>query len=222
MFTIIGTHDLFVKYDKSDDEYALLGVSLEVGGGEKVALIGANGAGKSTLLLTLAGVLTKSSGEIISADVGMIFQNPDDQLFLPRVYDDIAFGLRNTNIDESSVKESVEAAAERLSITHLLTKYTHKLSGGEKRLAALAGILVMNPDAILADEPSSYLDPRSRRRLIEILNSLDKTMLIATHDLGFARAVCPRSVILSHGVIAADGETNAILEDEALLETCGL
>lgn len=148
----------------------------------------------------------------------MVFQNPDDQLFLPTIYEDVAFGPRNLGLDEESVRHRVEDRLELLHITHLKDKSALKLSGGEKRMAAIATVLAMKPDVMLLDEPTAFLDPKSRRNLIEVLQRLPHTMLIATHDLAFAAEVCSRSVLLRQGRMVADGSSNDLLYDEEKME----
>ncbi|MCL2774862.1 MAG: energy-coupling factor ABC transporter ATP-binding protein [Oscillospiraceae bacterium] len=231
--------NLTVKYDLSDKSSnicALDNVGFSVKDGEKIALIGANGAGKSTLLLTLSGVLTAANGEIyidgIKSDkknlkelrrkIGMVFQNPDDQIFMPTVYDDIAFGPRNYGEIEEEIEHKTDEILTNLEITHLKNRLTHKLSGGEKRLVALAGILIMNPSVILMDEPSSFLDPKARRRLINILDKLPQTMIIATHDLDMALDLCERVILLKNGSVRADSSAKEILYDANVLDECGL
>jgi cobalt/nickel transport system ATP-binding protein len=215
---------------------AIGGISLSVRTGEKLALIGANGAGKSTLLLTLAGMLLPQAGYItiggvpvrkdtlnrIRQKAGLVFQNPDDQLFMPTVEEDICFGPRNYGVAEGVIRGKLEALLKIFGIEELRNRSAHRLSGGEKRLAALAGILIMEPPLLLLDEPTSFLDPRSRRGLLKILNSLNQTMIIATHDLDMARNLCSRVIVLKEGGIAAEGKVPALLEDPVLLEDWGL
>ena len=224
--TVTGTNDAEILKD----------VSFSLHAGEKVAIIGENGAGKSTLLLSLVGIVSPSSGTIsvgstvlnkknlaqIREKIGMVFQNPDDQLFMPNVYDDIAFGPRNMGVGEEEISRRIDDVLEKLGISHLRNRMTGKLSGGEKRSIAIASILVMNPNVILFDEPTSYLDPKSRRLLIQELSSLGHTQLIATHDLDMAMDVCNRVVILQNGEIQATGPAKEILMNEALLKKCGL
>lgn len=233
---MLNVSNISVKYQPSDERCAVSDIGLSMKDGERAALIGANGAGKSTLLQTLCGVITPQSGAIaicgitlekktlrdLRLKMGMVFQNPDDQLFMPTVYEDIAFGLRNYGFPEDIVGTKVEAVLIRLGISHLKGRMSHKLSGGEKRLAALAGVLVMEPSILLMDEPSSFLDPRARRRLIEILAALPQTMLIATHDLDFALELCHRAILLKKGRIYADEPARELLRDAALLNDCGL
>lgn len=201
-------------------------LNLRVDAGARVALIGANGAGKSTLILSLVGVLP-GEGEVVIGGVrlgkdtlteirnkaGVVFQNPDDQLFLPTIYDDIAFGPRNQGLDEESVRHRTEDRLALLGISHLRDRTALKLSGGEKRMAAMATVLAMKPDVILLDEPTAFLDPKARRNLIRVLKTLPHTMLIATHDLTFAAEVCARSVLLKRGKLFADGASDALLYD---------
>jgi cobalt/nickel transport system ATP-binding protein len=215
---------------------ALREVSFTVKRGERVALLGQNGAGKSTLLLSLAGVLFPSSGNLtiggipvtkerlddIRRLVGFVFQNPDDQLFMSTLEDDICFGPRNFGVDKETILKRMNDTAAALHIAHLLKRPVYHLSGGEKRLAALAGVLVMEGEVLLLDEPCAFLDTRSRKALVSILNTLAHAMLIATHDFDLARSLCSRVIILRNGAICAEGKTSEILDDPALLEQCGL
>ena len=237
--------NLTVRYDLYEEDCALKGVSFVLRKGERTALLGANGAGKSTLLLTLVGVLEAVSGEIVlnelnelggsegfamkketlselRREIGMVFQNPDDQLFMSTVYEDVAFGPRNCGMPEEQLEERANDVLRRLGIFHLKNRMTHRLSGGEKRLAALAGKFDMNPSILLLDEPFSFLDPQSQRRLREILESLPQTMLIATHDLETAKKFCHRVILLKSGRLLTDGLAGDVLADSALLEYCGL
>lgn len=218
-----------------DKTTAIMDLSLHISAGEHVALVGANGAGKTSLLLALAGVLP-AKGRIVMNDillerknltkirnsVGMVFQNPDDQLFMPVIEEDIAFGLRHLGLPEQEVQRRIEDTLEQLQIAHLRKRTTLKLSGGEKRMAALATVLVMKPPVLLLDEPTAFLDPKARRRFIETLQVLSETMLVATHDLTFAAEVCPRSVLLKNGDIFADGPSKDLLYDVALMDACGV
>jgi cobalt/nickel transport system ATP-binding protein len=232
---IIQAARLSVKYQGRDGAAALGGISFSVAAGERIALIGANGAGKSTLLLTLAGVIPPAEGELsvcglpvvkenlreLRRRMGLVFQNPDDQLFMPAVEEDIAFGPRNYGLDEEDIARRISGVLGELRISPLRRRLSHNLSGGEKRLAALAGVLVMEPELLLLDEPSSFLDPRSRRNLIRILGGLTQTLLIATHDLELARALCSGVILLKEGRIAAAGGPAEILDHPALLEEGG-
>ena len=212
------------------------GVSFTLTAGEKVALIGENGAGKSTLLMSLVGITPIESGNVhvnqielnkknlakIRAETGVVFQNPDDQLFMPKVYDDIAFGPRNLGIAEDEINVRIDTVLEKLGISHLRERMTGRLSGGEKRRIAIATVLVMNPSVLLFDEPSSFLDPKSRRLLIKELLSLQYTQFIATHDLDLALEVCDRVIVLQNGKIQAEGTVKEILTNQELLEKFGL
>ncbi|GHV40145.1 putative ABC transporter ATP-binding protein [Spirochaetia bacterium] len=233
---MIEVKHLTVKYNVKEAQAALDDISFTVESGERIALIGANGAGKSTLLLALIGILPPSSGDLcvdgipvkkdtlreIRRRMGLVFQNPDDQLFMPTVEDDIAFGQRNYGLDEETIQKRTAAVLESLDISRLEHRLAHHLSGGEKRLAALAGVLVMEPAILLLDEPGSFLDPRSRRNLISILSGLSQTMMIATHDFDLAQKLCSRVILLAAGRIRADGPTEEVLRDAALLEENGL
>jgi cobalt/nickel transport system ATP-binding protein len=240
---LLDVSGLSVLYAESGEGPALKDVTFSIGENEKVALLGANGAGKSTLLLALLGILDAASGKIeidgvllekkslplIRRKLGLLFQDPDDQLFMPTVYDDVTFGPRNYaengGINEAEAKkidEDADKILENLEILHLKDRMSHKLSGGEKRLAALAGILVMKPRLLLIDEPSAFLDPRARRRLISIIKTLPNACLIATHDLDLALRLCERCLLLHKGCLSADGAANEIINDQALLDRCGL
>jgi cobalt/nickel transport system ATP-binding protein len=224
-----------VTVEYPDGTKAINNLSLNVKSGEKLALIGANGAGKSTLMLAIEGILD-STGEIKIGDlvvnsknivkvrqqVGMLFQNPDDQLFMATIYDDIAFGPRNAGLDEESVKYRVEDRLKLLNIEHLKDKTALKLSGGEKRMAALATVLAMKPSVMLLDEPTAFLDPKARRNLINVLNSLPHTMLIATHDLTFAKEVCREAVVIKDGNFFAKGNCDEILYNQELMDEGGI
>lgn len=224
-----------VTVEYPDGTKAINNLSLNVKSGEKLALIGANGAGKSTLMLAIEGILD-STGEIkiddlvvdsknivkVRQQVGMLFQNPDDQLFMATIYDDIAFGPRNAGLDEDSVKYRVEDRLKLLNIEHLKDKTALKLSGGEKRMAALATVLAMKPSVMLLDEPTAFLDPKARRNLINVLNSLPHTMLIATHDLTFAKEVCREAVVIKDGNFFAKGNCDEILYNQELMDEGGI
>lgn len=224
-----------VTVEYPDGTKAINNLSLNVKSGEKLALIGANGAGKSTLMLAIEGILD-STGEIkiddlvvdsknivkVRQQVGMLFQNPDDQLFMATIYDDIAFGPRNAGLDEESVKYRVEDRLKVLNIEHLKDKTALKLSGGEKRMAALATVLAMKPSVMLLDEPTAFLDPKARRNLINVLNSLPHTMLIATHDLTFAKEVCREAVVIKDGNFFAKGNCDEILYNQELMDEGGI
>ena len=230
---MLTVRDLSVEYE--DGIRAVNRVSFSIMPAENVALIGANGAGKSTLLLALVGVLATKTGHIaingfplikknlpaFRARVGLVFQNPDDQLFMANVYEDVAFGPRAFGCTEQQTKERVFGVLEQLKIDHLANRSPLKLSGGEKRLAALATVLAMEPDYLLFDEPTAFLDPRSRRNLQDIINRLPQGKLLATHDLNFAAAACSRLLILKEGAIVINGGVDC-LKNTALLENSGL
>lgn len=224
-----------LKVEYPDGTVAADDISLEINDGEHVALIGANGAGKSSLIMSLVGVipsegdveidgirLEKKNLQEIRRRTGIVFQNPDDQLFLPTIYDDIAFGPRNLGLDEESVRYRVEDRLELLGISHLRDRTSLRLSGGEKRMAAMATVLAMKPSFMIFDEPTAFLDPKARRNLIEVLKKLPHTMLIATHDLAFALEVCPRSIILRKGRLFAEGDSRDLLFDDVLMDEAGV
>ena len=218
-----------------DKTMAIDDINLYIKEGESIALVGGNGAGKTSLLLALVGVLPAQSGSIDMDDIsltsktidvfrrhiGLVFQNPDDQLFMPDLFDDIAFGCRNAGMDEGAVKARVEQTLDRLGIAHLRDRSSLKLSGGEKRMAAIATVLAMEPSILLFDEPTAFLDPPARKRLIEALGRLPHTKIIATHDMSFARCICERVVLLKDGRVVAEG-TLDLLSDKSLIRHCGL
>ena len=225
-----------LNYAYPDGHQAIRDINLKIEEGESIALVGANGAGKSSLFKLIIGISEIKEGSIkveelavgkktlkdIRRKVGMVFQNPDDQLFMTKVYDDIAFGPRNELLTEEEVEERVVNALEQLGITHLRDRMPHRLSGGEKRVIAIASVLAMNPRVILFDEPTSFLDPQARRNVINTLDSLKMTKIIATHDLDMALDICDRVIILHHGSVFADGTVKDILLDENLLSQCHL
>jgi len=227
---ILALENVFFSYP--DGTAALQGISFRITHGESVGIVGANGAGKSTLLMQMNGYLMPSSGTItigiqqltkksrmeIRKRVGVVFQNPDDQLFMPTVYEDVAFGPLNLGLNTAMVHERVMAALERVGCADLRDKPPHHLSGGQKRAVALATVIAMEPDIFVLDEPSSNLDPKSRRGLIAFLQGFEHTKIIATHDLDFILDVCSRCLIIKNGRIAADGPCEVILTDKGLLE----
>jgi cobalt/nickel transport system ATP-binding protein len=219
-----------------DGTAALAGVDLEVDRGESVALLGPNGAGKSTLMLHTNGLLRAAAGSVsvagvtvdkgtledVRSRVGLVFQDPDDQLFMTTVYDDVAFGPLNMGLPAAEVEQRVHDALEAVGLTHVSTRPPQHLSFGQRKRAALATVLAMGSEMLVLDEPTSNLDPRARRGMIELLGSLEATMLVATHDMEVAWRLCERSVILDEGRVAADGPSRQVLADEALLLAHGL
>lgn len=222
-----------LHYSYPDGHKALNGVSFSLRENEKLALVGPNGSGKSTLLLHLAGGIAARQGEIrlygrpagtedLRRAVGLIFQEPDDQLFMPQVADDVAFGLVARGVPAGEARLKALSMLERLGAAHVAERPPHRLSGGEKRLAALAGILVMEPQVIVLDEPTSALDPRARRRVIETLRALSRPLILTTHDLDMALDVCGRAALLHDGVVAVEGSLPDLFRDKELLERNGL
>lgn len=218
-----------------DGHQALRDISLSIAPGEKVALVGPNGAGKSTLMLHLNGIL-HGHGAIrvaglevrdpnlgrVRAAVGLVFQNPDDQLFSPTVFDDVAFGPIYQGLREADVRQRVNQALAAVYMSDYATRVSHHLSVGEKKRIAIATVLSMHPEVLVLDEPSAGLDPRARRGLIQLLHELPQTILASTHDLLLVRELFPRMVVMDHGEIVADGPTAEILADAELLEAHGL
>ncbi|MDD2534034.1 MAG: ABC transporter ATP-binding protein [Eubacteriales bacterium] len=214
----------------------LTDLSLVIEQGESVGIIGANGAGKSTLLQLLVGLLLPQSGRImvghtpltpktlpwIRERIGLVFQDPDDQLFLPTIGEDVAFGPRNRGLDEATVSQLVEHALASVNLAGLQDRPPYQLSGGEKKAASLATILAMEPDVLALDEPTASLDPRARREVIELLKQFKHTRLVTSHDLDMILDVCDRTIVLQAGRIIADGPSNSILTDEKLLQAAGL
>jgi cobalt/nickel transport system ATP-binding protein len=224
-----------LQFSYPDGHAALRGVSLHLCEGDKVALVGPNGAGKSTLMLHLNGILTgkgdltvaglpfnKQNLPLIRAAVGLVFQNPDDQLFSPTVFEDVAFGPLHMGLPEDEVRCRVEEALEAVRMTAYADRLSHHLSVGEKKRIAIATVLSMHPRILVLDEPSAGLDPRARRTLIHQLRDLPITMLVSTHDLAMVKELFPRTIIMDNGEIVADGLTLDILEDQSLLEAHGL
>lgn len=226
---IVAVHELHFSYP--DGHAVLHDVSFTIDAGERVALLGPNGAGKTTLALHLNGIHETQGGTIevdgLSVDrrnlrevrrrVGMVFQNSDDQLFMPTVHEDVAFGPANLGMGGDEQNQRVDAALAAVRAAHLAPRSPHHLSQGEKRRAAIATVLSMDPQILVLDEPTSGFDPAGRREITELLATLDLTQLVVTHDLPFALQVCPRSIILSDGRIVADGPTQELLTDTELL-----
>jgi cobalt/nickel transport system ATP-binding protein len=227
---IVDFKDVFFRYP--DGTEALKGVSFRITHGESIGLVGANGAGKSTLLLQMNGYILPSSGLINIGDleltkktrqdirkkVGVVFQNPDDQLFMPTVYEDVAFGPLNLGMSAERVIDRVNSSLQTVGCLDLREKPPHHLSGGQKRAVAIATVLAMEPDILVMDEPSSDLDPKSRRHLIRLLRGFRHTKIIASHDLDFILEVCERCLVIKDGQIVADGTVSDILTNQSLLE----
>lgn len=230
---VLSVNDLHFAYP--DGHAALHGVSLKLCGGDKVALVGPNGAGKSTLMLHLNGILhgrgeveiagmrlTRDNLPAVRAMVGLVFQNPDDQLFSPTVFEDVAFGPLHIGLPEDEVRARVDAALEAVRMSGYRERLSHHLSVGEKKRIAIATVLSMQPSLLVLDEPSAGLDPRARRTLINLLRDLPITMLVSTHDMKLVQELFPRTIVMDEGRVVADGLTQDILEDEALLTAHGL
>jgi cobalt/nickel transport system ATP-binding protein len=221
-----------VCYAYPDGTEALKGITFRILHGEAVGLVGTNGAGKTTLLLNLNGHLIPTKGEIavgevplskgtrqeIRRKVGFVFQRPDDQLFMPTVYEDVAFGPINLGLTEEKVEERVTKALEMVGCLHLRNRPPHRLSEGQKRSVAIATVMAMKPDILVMDEPGSNLDPKSRRQLINFLKGFRHTKIIASHDLDMILDVCERCIIIKDGKVVADGPSEELLLNETLLE----
>lgn len=220
-----------VSYQYPDGTQALRAVSFTVEAGERVAFIGANGAGKSTLLSHLGGVVAPQVGVLridatlscketltqLRSKVGFVFQNPDDQLFMPTLYDDVAFGPRQAGLAAGIVAQRVEQALQTVGLWECRERPPQRLSGGQKRAAAIATVLALEPAVLVLDEPTAGLDWRARRQLIELLSGLPQTQLVATHDLDMVWDICQRTIILQQGRVLANAATTTLLQDEALL-----
>ena len=229
---VLEIKDLAFAYP--DGNQALFGVNLTINEGERVALLGPNGAGKSTLVMHMNGIHPTAQGSIyvagqlvdaknkealkdIRAKVGIVFQDPDDQLFMPTVGEDVAFGPYNMGVRGEELEKVVSESLSKVGMFEYKDRPPHHLSFGQRRRVAVATVLAMNPEILVLDEPSSNLDPASRRELAEILKSLKITLIMVTHDLPYAAELCERSVILSGGIIVADDKTPNILRNESLL-----
>jgi len=224
-----------LHYTYPDGTVALRGVCLRVGQGERLGLLGPNGAGKSTLILHLNGLL-QGEGEVrigeerveartlrsIRRRVGLVFQNPDDQLFMPRVFDDVAFGPLNAGHEEAEVRQRVGRALAQVGMSGSEERPPHHLSLGQKKRVAIATVLVLDCEVLVLDEPAAGLDPRGRRGMINLLRRLPLTQIIATHDLDFALELCPRVAVMDEGRVVTEGPAAEVLGDHALLEAHGL
>jgi cobalt/nickel transport system ATP-binding protein len=225
-----------LHFSYPDGFEALAGVHLRIARGEKVALVGPNGAGKSTLMLHFNGINLPSHGVVriggtvvdrksvkrIRAEVGLVFQDPDDQLFSPTVFEDVAFGPLHMGVPESEIHDRVERALAAVGMPGFERRLPHRLSLGQRKRVALATVLSMDPSVLVFDEPSAGLDPRGRRELISLLRTLDQTLLVSTHDMRLVAEVFPRVVVMDGGLIVGDGPTAEILADDAFLEEHGL
>ncbi len=230
---VLQVDDLHFSYP--DGHVALNGVTLCLAEGDKAALVGPNGAGKSTLMLHLNGILAGRGGvtvaglpvneknlPVIRAAVGLVFQNPDDQLFSPTVFEDVAFGPLHMGLPEAEVRARVEEALEQVRMSKYRDRLSHHLSVGEKKRIAIATVLSMRPKILVLDEPTAGLDPRARRTLIHLLRDLPITMLVSTHDMAMVKELFPRTVVMDEGLIVADGLTAELLSNAPLLEAHGL
>ena len=220
-----------LSYTYPDGTEALADIDLHIHRGERIALLGPNGAGKTTLILHLNGILMPQRGAVhvnglpldgagvmeIRRRVGIVFQDPDDQLFMPTVEQDVAFGPQNLGLGPDEVAARVERALATVGMSHVRRRPPNHLSFGQKRRVAIAGVLAMEPEILVLDEPTSNLDPASRRELTQLLTGLDITLLVVTHDLPYAAEVCSRAVVLDEGRIVSEGPTLDILGDEALM-----
>jgi cobalt/nickel transport system ATP-binding protein len=227
---IVEFKNVFFRYP--DGTEALKGVNFRITHGESVGVVGANGAGKSTLLQHMNGYLMPTSGTVTIGDltltgktkreirkkVGIVFQNPDDQLFMPTVFDDVAFGPLNLGMDEASVRERVRKALGMVNSLDLQDKPPHHLSCGQKSAVAIASVMAMEPDILAMDEPAANLDPRSRRSLISLLKTFKHSKIIASHDLDLILDVCERCIVIGGGAVVADGPSAEILSNKAFLE----
>jgi cobalt/nickel transport system ATP-binding protein len=234
---IISVKD--VKFNYPAGVNAINGVSLEIGQGERVAILGPNGSGKSTLILLIAGLLTPQKGEIkvfgekttskdfqkFRSRIGIVFQDPDDQLFTQSVIEDIEYGPKNLKLPEEDIKQRSREVLEKIGVYHLKDRHPHRLSFGEKKKASLATALVLKPELLILDEPTANLDLVSRRGLLGMLNDLNRsgtTVLVSTHDVEALPELADRVVVISHGSLLGGGATSKVLQDLPLLESAGL
>lgn len=225
-----------VHYRYPNGYEALCGVSFRITHGEKVALVGANGAGKSTLLLHTNGLLMPSQGEVVMGgitltrrtlplvrqSVGLVFQDSDNQLFMPTVEEDVAFGPANMRLEPEEIRHRVTEALDAVGALDLREASPFRLSGGQKKRVAIATVLAMEPSVLVMDEPTSNLDPRARRQIIDLIRRFSHTTLVATHDMEMVLDLCDRTIVMKEGRIVADGSTRHVFGDLALLEECGL
>ena len=225
-----------VSFTYPDGTHALKDVGFRITHGESVGIVGPNGAGKTTLLMLMNGLLLPSSGEVLVGEipvtrktlsdirrrVGVVMQNPDDQLFMPTVYEDVAFGPANLGLSNEMIRKRVEDALREVGAFHLKDRPPHKLSGGQKKAVAIAGVLAMQPDILVMDEPTSGLDPGARRQLIKTISGFTHSRIIATHDLDLVLDICDRCILLYNGMIKRDGLPGEILLDEELMLQSGL
>lgn len=227
----IAVHNLCFSYP--DKPGVLQNISLQVSAGERLGVIGHNGCGKTTLFMSLCGVLKPTIGEVhlfgeavvpgqFRPDVGLLFQDPDDQLFSASVRDDIAFGPENMGLSPEDIDQRVRESLKLTGTQELANRPPHHLSGGEKQMVAIAGVLAMRPRIVLYDEPTASLDLRARRRLIRFLQQSQETLLIASHDLEFILEVCDRIIVMHEGAIVADGVAREVMSDQAFMEAHGL
>lgn len=234
---IVSVKDLKFSYPAGVS--AIKGVSLEIGQGERVAILGPNGSGKSTLILLIAGLLTPKSGDItvfgqkttskdfqkFRSRIGIVFQDPDDQLFTQSVIEDIEYGPKNLKLPEDDIKQRSQHVLEKMGIEHLKDRPPHRLSFGEKKKVSLATALVLKPELLILDEPTANLDLVSRRGLIDTLSELNKsgtTVIVSTHDVEALPELADRIIVISHGVLHGEGETRKVLQDAELLKSSGL
>lgn len=225
-----------VHYSYPDGTRALNGISFRIVHGESVGIVGANGAGKSTLLLQINGtllptrgsvsigetILSKKTAKEIRKKIGFVFQDPDDQIFMPTVFEDVAFGPLHLGWTLENVEQSAIKALEQVNCLHLKDRPPHRLSLGQRRSISIASVISMDPDILIMDEPSSNLDPRSRRQLIQLLKKFDHSKMLASHDLDMVMQLCDRTIILNEGTVVADGKTLELFSNETLLEENGL